>query len=216
MLPVSIGSQEVAGRDGTVYTGRQVTARTVTVTLTIIGRTLAERRAAERELASILSVDEPKPLQLSVDNGLYYMAMPSSDSEGAIYSNASSFDVEFVVHDPAMLGLSQTVSVPSGGSATFYVGGTYRTPVTVAVTGASNGSSGGWKLTDEHGDYLLVVLSSSGSTIAADCESRVLKVNGVTALLPPEADWLVLEPGQHTLTMNGSGTAQVTFTERWL
>ena len=40
--------------------------------------------------------------------------------------------------------------------------------------------------------------------------------NGSVTLLRPEADWLVLEPGTHTLAMTGTGAATVTFEERWL
>ena len=70
----------------------------------------------------------------------------------------------------------------------------------------------------EDGSYLLATIPSGVTTapVIADCELRTLKVNGSTALLVPAADWLVFEPGQHTLEMAGTGAATVVYRERWL
>ena len=36
-------------------------------------------------------------------------------------------------------------------------------------------------------------------------------------MITTDSDWLVLEPGTHTLAIdNGTGAATVTFVERWL
>lgn len=218
LLPRNIGTSVVPGRDGNLFTGATLSARTISLRLTIIDRSITGRQAAERLLASILAVDEPRPLSISIDGGLYYMAIPKADSEGARYRNATSYEVTFEVPDPVAYGETKTVTVPSGGSVTFTVGGTYPTMPTISAPAAANGSGGYWRLRLEDGSYLLATIPSgvSSAPVIADCEKRTLKVNGNVALLVPDADWLVLEPGEHTLEMTGTGAATVAFTERWL
>lgn len=218
LLPRNIGTEDVPGRDGSLFTGATLSARTITLTLTIIDRSITGRQAAERLLASILAVDEPRPLSISIDGGLYYMAIPHADSEGSRYRNATSYEVVFEVPDPVAYGETKTITVPSGGSVTFTVGGTYPTMPTISAPAAANGSGGFWRLRLEDGSYLLATIPSgvSSAPVIADCEKRTLKVNGNVALLVPDADWLVFEPGEHTLEMTGTGAATVVFTERWL
>lgn len=218
LLPRSIKTVEVPGRDGVLCMGATTAARTITMTLTVMAKAIEDRQAASRMLAAILDVDEPKPLALSIDNGLYYMAIPNADAEGNRYRNATSFEVSFLVPDAAAYGAEKTVTVPSGGSVTFEVGGTYPTMPVVSAPSAKNGSGGYWRLRMEDGSYLLATIPSGVSTapVIADCERRTLSVNGSTALLVPDADWLVFEPGEHTIEMTGTGAATVTFCERWL
>ena len=218
LLPRRIGTTEVPGRDGALFTGAPLDTRIVTLTLTAIDRDIEDRQAAGRALAAILNVDEPKPLAISIDGGLYYMALPSSTSDATRHLTATRFEVEFICPDPVMYGTQRTVSVSSGGSATFNVGGTYPTMPTVSAPNAANGSGGFWKLALEDGTYLIATIPTGvqRAPVLAECENRVLKVNGNVALLQPEADWLVLAPGQHTLTMTGTGAATVTYRERWV
>lgn len=218
LLPRTISTEAVPGRDGSVLTGVSHAERTITMTLTVRARTIEGRQAAARTLAAILAVDEPKPLALSIDDGLYYMAIPASDGEGARFRNANTYEVSFIAPDPVAYGEEKTVTVPSGGSVTFTVGGTYPTMPTINAPSAANGSDGFWRLRLEDGSYLLATIPSGVSTapVVADCAKRTLRVNDTVALLVPVADWLVLEPGEHTLTMTGTGAATVTFDERWV
>lgn len=217
LLPRRVATQSVAGRDGTVYMGASMEERTVTLTLTAKGRTPADLQEAARALAAALAVDEPAPLALSIDDGRYWMAVPESGGDAARYVNHTSFEVTFIVPDPVMYGAERTVTVPSGGSATFEVGGTYPAMPVVSAQAAKNGPNGYWRLMREDGDFMLVRLPDNNARVlVADCAQRILTVSGVVALLEPESDWLVLEPGLHTLTMTGTGAATVTFRERWL
>lgn len=218
VLARDVRCEDVPGRDGSVYTGATLRARTITLTLTLVGAGMEQRRERARELAAILNVAEPRPLSISVDGGRYYMAVPSTDDVARIRPAADSFDVEFTVPDPVARGEQRTVTVPSGGSVTFDVGGTYPTRPRVSAAAAANGSGGFWRLRLEDGSYLLATIPGNVSTapVAADCEARTLRVNNFVALLVPEADWLVLQPGSHTLEMTGTGAATVTFEERWL
>lgn len=218
LLPRTIGTQDVPSRDGVLFTGARLAQRSIALTLTIVSKSIERRQAAARYLASLLAVNEPKPLQISIDDGLYYMAIPQSSDDATRWVNATSFDVVFECPDPVAYGIERVVTVPSGGSVTFEVGGTYPTMPFVSASAAANGSGGSWRITKEDGSYIMATIPNGINTapVVADCSARTLKVNGSTAMLVPQADWLVLEPGEHTLTMTGTGAATVTFNERWL
>lgn len=218
LLPRTIGSVAVPGRDGALHTGTRLATRTVTLTLTVRRRGIEERQEAARMLASVLAVDEPAPLSVGIDAGLFYMAMPESSGDIARFLNASRVEVTFTCLDPTLHGTREAWALASGGSAKVVVGGTYPTMPLVEVAGARNGSSGVWRLTLDGGDYLVATIPAgvTSAPIVADCEARTLRVNGSVALLQPAADWLVLEPGEHTLAMTGTGTGTISFEERWL
>ena len=218
LLPRDIGTVDVPGRDGSLFTGARLQPRSISLKLTVRDRTIEGMQAAARALAAILAVDEPAPLMLSVDGGTYYMAVPNGSADGERYRNAIVYDVEFVVPDPVAYGAEKAVTVPSGGSVTFEVGGTYPTMPVVSADAAANGSGGFWRVRLDGGDYIMATIPDgvSTSTVAADCKARTLRIGGAVALLDPAADWLVFEPGQHTLVMTGTGAATVTYRERWL
>lgn len=218
LLPREVRTTPVAGRDGSVYTGASLSERSITLTMTLRGRDVEARQMAARELAAILDVDGPRPLAMSIDGGLYYMAVPTSGSEATRRPTTSTFEVDFTVPDPVAYGQARTVSVPSGGTATFEVGGTYPAMPRVSAPSAANGSGGFWRLRLEDGSYLLarVPAGVASAPVEADCAARTLRVNDTVALLEPEADWLVLAPGTHTVEMTGTGAATMTFEERWL
>lgn len=216
LLPREIYREQVAGRDGDVFLGARYSAKTITLRLTVRAQDPAERQRAVRVLAAVLAVDEPKPLVLSIDGGLYHRAIPTSNGDGTRYLNHTSFDVDFEVLDPAAYGETRTVTVPSGGSVTFEVGGTYQTMPTVVATQAKNDASAGrWKLILDGGDYLIANVASA-ARLEADCYARTLKVAGATRVLELDGDWLVLTPGTHELVMTGTGAATVTYPERWI
>ena len=217
LLPRELGMQEVPGRDGMLFTGTRLAKRTIQLRFTTMSKDMATRRAAARALASILAVDEPKPLNISVDGDLYYMAVPNSPGEDTNWMNATSFEVDFECPDPVAYGEKKTLTVPSGGSLTFTVNGTYPTMPKISVASAAN-TEVYWLLSLENGDFFAVTLPAGVGAvpIVADCEQRTLKVNGSVAMLQPYADWLVFAPGQHRLTMDGTGAATIEYYERWL
>lgn len=217
LLPRSITTRDVPGMDGLALTGVKLAARTITLTLTTTEKDIEDRQEAARSLAAALAVDGPRSLSISIDGGVYFMAVPTSNNDATRYVNATSFDVAFECQDPVGYGEEQTVTVPSGGTATFTVGGTYPTMPAVSAPTAG-GSDGTWRLALDDGSFLYADIPNghASAAVMADCASRVLKVDGVVTLLIPEADWMVLDPGEHTLTMTGTGAATVTYRERWL
>lgn len=218
LLPRTICEEDVAGRDGSLYTGVRLQPRDINVRMTVKGATLADRREAARNVAAVLAVDSPRPLSISADDGLWWMAIPTTDGDVELMANHSSFDVTFRAVDPVAYGDQRTITVPSGGSVTFLVDGTYPARPTVRASAAANGAGGFWKLQLEDGSYLIATVPDGLGTapVVADCLARTLYVNGTLTLLQPDADWLELAPGAHTLTMAGTGAATVTFDERWL
>ena len=223
LLPRNIKTAEVAGRDGTLFTGVTLAPRSIGLTLTVIDQSMAGRQAAARTLASALAVSEPKPLSLSVDGGLYYMAIPVAEADGAQFVNAVRYEVIFECPDPVAYGEEKTVVVPSGGSKTIAVGGTYPTKPLVTTQLTCSADDQYWMLSDSADGYLSYAMDYTGTTVthdlAADCEKRILTLDSNAVLLAPSADWLELTPGAHTLTLSGSyGTHDTTikYRERWL
>lgn len=218
LLPRETSGRDVPGMDGTIFTGVRILARTITVRMALTAEGHAERQWQARSMAAALASRTPARLAASIDDGLYYMAVATSTPDMTRMTSALAFDVTFECADPVAYGRERTVAVPSGGSVSFTVGGTYPTMPRVSAPEAANGSGGLWSLALEDGTRLDATIPSglSKAPVVADCAARTLTVNGSVALLRPAADWLVLEPGAHTLTMTGTGAATVTFDERWL
>lgn len=218
LLPKNVVTSDVPGKDGSLFLGARLATRSIKLTLTVRDRTASGLQEAARELAAILNVSEPKPLKLSIDGGLYYMAVPNAQTDGTRSRHAVRYDVEFLAADPVAYGEVKTKTVPSGGSVTFEVDGTYPTLPVITASAAANGSGGYWRITREDGAYVQATIPSgvTSAPVVVDCAGRVLRVNSNVVVLPLEADWLVLEPGEHTLTMTGTGAATVEWTERWV
>ncbi len=217
-MPVDIGSVEVPGMDGSLFTGARLGPKTIGITLTAKASTFADRRDALRKLFGYLRVDEPKALAFSFDNGLFYLAVPTTTGDIGFYRRHASIDVEFVAHDPAMYSAEVTKTVPSGSSVTFTVDGNYPTRPTISASAAKRGSGGFWRLDKNSGEQKFTVTLPNNNTtvIAADCGSRVLTVAGNVSMLDPSSDWLVLKPGRNTIAMTGTGAATIKYRERWL
>lgn len=206
---------ESDSKNGSAVIGKTWGDSTVAFTLVVEG-SADERRNKLSALGSWLNVDEPKPLVLPDNPDRYYLAVPSGALELNRGIGAEYAQLTFAITEPASYGRERTVTVPSGGSVTFYVGGTY--PTYMRITANAGRSSGGstWGLRLDEGDFLHIYCLNP-STVEADCEKRTLVVNDNVALPTLDSDWLELAPGEHTLRMdNGSGIATIKFNERWL
>lgn len=175
------------------------------------------QREAVRSIMALLAVDSYRPLSISDDDGLYYMAIPEGEHEVIETLNAVGVRASFTARDPFLYGAEQTVVVPSGGSVTFNVGGTCPTFPVIEANATRFPISGSWGLMLDDGDFLYVKTGRDAPTpVVADCANRTLVVNGSAALPTLPSDWLEFAPGVHTLEMtNGSGAATVKFVERW-
>lgn len=210
--------QDVLGRDGTVYMGGSLIGGSISVKLSVIRKTPAQRREDLSTLFMWLDVDEPKWLVMDDQPGISYKAIPSGDMPIDSFTNADSVVVNFRLLEAAAYGDTVTKTVPSGGSLTFTVDGTYPTKPTITANAARDGSSQVWGLKLDNGAFLHVATgSASARDVVLDCENRTLTIQGAVALPTLDSDWFELAPGTHTLVMDkGTGAATVTYKERWL
>lgn len=207
----------VPGRAGAILAGTHAEPTNVSMELVYIDTDRAKRQEAARTLASWLAVDEARPLILGDEGGLYRMAIPSGAASVTEYLNAESINITFTCPDPIMWGGEHQVVVPSDGEVTFKVGGTAPTrPLVVASQAQAKAAVGWWRLTlDGLHQFDVAVSTSSTQQLSADCENRVLLVSGSPKVLRPTCSWIELEPGEHTLAMDGYGAATVTWRDRW-
>ena len=210
--------QDVLGRDGTVYMGGSLIGGNISVKLSVIRKTPAQRREDLSTLFMWLDVDEPKWLVMDDQPGISYKAIPSGDMPIDSFTNADSVMVNFRLLEAAAYGDTVTKTVPSGGSLTFTVDGTYPTKPTITANAARDGSSQVWGLKLDNGAFLHVATgSASARDVVLNCENRTLTIQGAVALPTLDSDWFELAPGTHTLVMDkGTGAATVTYKERWL
>lgn len=210
--------QDVLGRDGTVYMGGSLIGGNISVKLSVIRKTPAQRREDLSTLFMWLDVDEPKWLVMDDQPDISYKAIPSGDMPIDSFTNADSVVVNFRLLEAAAYGDTVTKTVPSGGSITFTVDGTYPTKPTITANAARDGSSQVWGLKLDNGAFLHVATgSASARDVVLDCENRTLTIQGAVALPTLDSDWFELAPGTHTLVMDkGTGAATVTYKERWL
>lgn len=208
---------EVAGRDGQIFGGSSLDPIEITMTLTYIDNNPQTKSEGMRILAGMLNVDEPKQLAFEEDGGLYYMAIPNG-GDIARYVGAEQIEITFTCPDPAMYGETKTITVPSGGTVTFEVGGTTYTKPTFTANATRDSSSQLWGLRLDNSDYIQIATgSASAVSVVCDCEKRTLKVGNTQTLPTLTSDWFVLTPATHTLKNDvGTGAATVVFTERWL
>lgn len=213
----SISTKQIPGMDGAVVTGAVSQSSTVSMTLTCFNRDHDSRRDTARWLRSILQTDEPARLAFSDDGGRYYLAMLQKIGE-TDRIDATSWDVTFSVPDPILYGQDVSATVPSGGSVSIEVGGTYPAALRVTASAAVRGSSGFWGVRLDGGDYMRVALGSDTSrSIDMDSAGATVYVAGDPALMTLDSDWIMLEPGTHTLAMDqGTGAATASWTERWV
>lgn len=177
-------------------------------------------RDIQREWAKVAALLRREGLQpLSLSRGLYRMAAltGATDLEFATYS--ATADLKFTCPDPVAYGEERRLTVPSGGSVSFHVNGTYPAKPSIEAAGAVRDSSSGvWGLRLDDGDVLRIATGSAQPRLVeANCQARTCRVAGAVALPTPESDWLTLEPGEHVLNNDqGRGSCTVTYSERWL
>ena len=214
----AVEAVEVPGRDDLLV--RDARKRGPSVTLHFFAQgTAAQLAAARREIGALLSAREPKRLQFGGDGGLYYMAVPDGEPDWSQFVRSGRMDVPFLVPSPAMYGEEKVATVPSGGSVTVEVLGTYPTaPTATAASAVRSSSSSVWGLRLDNGIWMHVDTGSSSSrSVVLDCGARRCTVAGSTKLATLDSTWFSFEPGSHTVRMdNGTGAAVLRWQERWL
>lgn len=213
-----ISTQEVSGVDGVVITGSVMSSIRISVTIIIGERSVTERREEIRKLTSMLHTDEPSELIFASDDGLYYKAMLDGNSPVSENVRTDAITVNFRTESPVMYGVTRTVQVPSNGSVTFFTEGTYPASINVSGTVSGEASTGYiWGIRLDDGDYMRIeTATSTPKSISINSGERTATIDGAVTLPTLDSDWLMLEPGLHTIENDvGSGSCVVTWQERW-
>lgn len=181
-----------------------------------------ERRERMRWLMGILDFDEPRPLQFSDDNGRYYKVIPSGGGERSATFRSDSVEVTFTAPDPIMYGRHMTYDMVSdsaqGVTESVLIDGTASTLPLIDANFIS-GSSPDYTWGIVAGDHVMrfdVLYSATGFALSVDCEEQTARLNAspVTPIIGTE--WLVLDPGEINITIEGPGEVHFEWDERWL
>lgn len=210
---------ESSNRNGIALIGRRWGEVHVSFSLAVLGDANS-RRVALSTLGSWLDVDEPKKLVLPDTPTWYYMAIPDGALELERAIGAESTQITFTLTDPiAYSSTETTVTLSSGGSVTFTVGGTAAAKPSLQASSAKRDTTSlVWGVKLDDGDFVHVATgSNSARNTVVDCDTRTVTVSGNPAILTLDSDWLEFSPGSHTLVMdNGTGSCTVKYRERWL
>lgn len=204
--------------DGSRVRGMRLGCPEISIQLTakpVHGETFRE---ALSDLCAWLHVDGPRRLSLSDDHGLWRMCVPTGAPTIGDAKWNDRVTVTFLQTEPALYGIERDVTVPSGGTLSFVVGGDYPTKPTISSAAAyRNSSTQQWGLRLDDGDVMRVkVPVSTASRVAMDCGERTCSVNGATTIPTLQSDWFALKPGTHTLRNDqGTGACVVRWYERW-
>lgn len=218
-LPTAAADLRTAtGRDGALLAGNPLEPMTIKVKARLAVDSIDPRdiQRAWALVAAGMRTDGPRQLNLTAD--VYRMAV-LTDAVPLDYASYSAIaELTFVCPDPVAYGREMTLTVPSGGSLTFNVGGTYPTRPRITANARRDGTSLVWGLRLDDGDFIHVATNSvSYCQTSIDCDARTLTVVGAAAVPTLDSDWLEFTPGTHTLEMdNGDGAATVKYVERWL
>ena len=209
--------RQVSGRDGSYVSDVTLGNSTVSVTLSLVGSD-TERRSKLSTLGHWLRVDSPRKLVLPNMPNVYFLAVPDGEFSTTRGVDGEHGKLTFVIVEPAGYGTERTITVPSGGSVTFSVGGTYPTKPVITATATRDATSLVWGVRLDSADFVHVPTGvAAAREVEVDCENRTCLVNDIASMVTLNSNWLEFEPGEHTLTMDyGTGVATVTYVERWL
>ena len=210
--------EDKATGDGSLF--RKMRLGSVEITVSLVTKPVSgeDAREALSDLLAWLDVDEPKRLSLSSDHGLWRLAVPSGAPQIGDTEWEDKVTVTFVQPDPILYGIRREVTVPSGGTLSFAVGGDYPTKPTISSDAATRDASlQQWGVRLDYGDIMRVAVPvSTTSTVRMDCNARTCQVNGATTIPTVNSDWFVLKPGTHAIRNDmGTGASVVSWYERW-
>ena len=210
--------EDMAVGNGSVI--RRMRIGTVSIDIRLVAKPVRGETAREAlsDLCAWLDVDGPRKLALSSDHGLWRKCVPN----GAPTIDDNDWDDKLTVHlvqvDPILYGIWREVTVPSGGTLRFVVGGDHPTkPTVVGSSVTRDATTSQWGVRLDGGDVLRVKLDTdSASTVSIDCDARTCEVNGESTIPTLDSDWLTLTCGMHEVTCElGGGGCVIGWYERW-
>ena len=213
-----------AGGNGSVFIGTRYGDSTVSFTIAAVG-TLAQRRDKFSTLGQWLKVGMPKKLILPEYTGAdtkYYNAVPSGalaiqhgvDGDWAVLT--------FTLTDPVAYSNTESSVTSSGGVATFTVGGTAPTYVTITSgTAQPDSETNIWRVnlgSTTSSTFMAadVGTQSSGHNMTIDMEGRTFVYYGQNRMPTLDSKWFSVDPGQNNLyRTKGTGEFTVKWRNRW-
>lgn len=214
-------TQDIPGRSGTLLREITYEPRTITLECRAFEKTWDGFELLRDKLVTHLMTGAEVKLILRAHPHEYYMAYLVSISEGDRIGGTGIgyLELEFQASDPFRWGRVRSVTVPSGSSADFIVGG--NRPAKAIITASAAVRSAGsliWGIRFDEGDFAHIATgSSSARAVTIDGVDRYAKIGNATAMITLESDWPILSPGKHTARMDeGTGDATLTWYERSL
>jgi len=204
-----------AGR-GAVVGGTHVAGPTHAITL--VAKPAHDARSSITTLLEWLDVDVPCPLVISNEGKTRYV-IPT----GNVTSDPDSPDTvtfELSQPDPLCYGETRVLTIPAAGTVSFATEHPMcdlKLETEGAVRRASDSRYG---FSFDNGDFeLYVALPRAASMpVVIDCARGTATADGSPTLITFDSDWPELGAGNHTITMDasgtGAGTATLTITER--
>lgn len=212
---------DIAGRDGTLLREITYESRTITLECRAFEKTWEDFETLRDVLVTYLMTHGEMKLIVRTHPDEYYIAYLQSITEGDRIGGTGIgyLELTFVASDPWRYGAERSVTVPSGGSATFLVNG--NLPATASVTASAAVRSSGstvWGVRFDEQDFVHIATGSSSSrAVEIDGASRSAKVAGAVSMITLDSNWPVLSPGAHTVRMDeGTGAATLKWQERSL
>lgn len=210
---------DVPGLDGHAVRAVGYEPRSITLECRVFGERWRDFDRVIDEIAAHAMNHGTVELSVRTHPGETYDAYLTSITQGDRVGGTGIgyMELAFTAPDPYRRGRKQVVTVPSGGSVQFNVGGTAPAQVNIrsAVAVRSSGSTV-WGIRFDEGEFVHIPTGSSSSrVVAVDCEKRTATVGSATAMLTLDSDWPELAPGRHVARMDeGTGMATLTWVER--
>lgn len=208
---------DVAGMDGAHFGNTNLEPRTFTMTMTLYGTPIVRARALENITGWLYNNGQPGQLAFEDRPDIYWNAVAAiTDIER--YVDGLQVEITFTCADPVAYG--QLIDNVPIGEQFIDLAGNYPAKPVIRCSNATNGDGNVWGVRLDDQDFVHVALPTADSDVVIDCQERTVTVNGVTALLTLDSDWLSISPGisnPHTFTLDeGAGDATIEWRQRWI
>lgn len=210
---------EVGGRHGALFRSNRLSTYTQPVNVWLRCEDRRELSEVRHKLAAALYTDEPKPLYLPDEKGLYYLAVVDGPTDlGEVTSGILGGTVNFLICDPIAYGKKRSVTIASNGTARISAGGTWAALPVATLEAESSESIRIENRTT--GEYVEIDEATTGGSLAV---GNVYKFDmglervfrGRTSYgVTPLSDYFRLEGESYIALENCSGVIE--WRERWL